>query len=119
MNVPLLLADALIPASMAGQSPGASVEARSPLSPAHHRDGRRAGDGRSRASGQTVHHPQEEGSLSIPDRLFKIVFVGNSAVGKTSFLRRFCDDRFSPGMTATVGKFSPLNWVSPPLGRGG
>lgn len=46
---------------------------------------------------------KEEGSLSIPDRLFKIVFVGNSAVGKTSFLRRFCDDRFSPGMTATVG----------------
>ncbi|XP_045686503.1 EF-hand calcium-binding domain-containing protein 4B isoform X2 [Phyllostomus hastatus] len=47
--------------------------------------------------------PKEEGSLSTPDQLFKIVFVGNSAVGKTSFLRRFCDDRFSPGMTATVG----------------
>ncbi|KAF6339142.1 calcium release activated channel regulator 2A [Rhinolophus ferrumequinum] len=46
---------------------------------------------------------QEEGSSSTPDRLFKIVFVGNSAVGKTSFLRRFCEDRFSPGMTATVG----------------
>ncbi|XP_054575691.1 EF-hand calcium-binding domain-containing protein 4B [Eptesicus fuscus] len=46
---------------------------------------------------------KEEGALSTPDRLFKIVFVGNSAVGKTSFLRRFCDDRFSPGMTATVG----------------
>lgn len=45
---------------------------------------------------------QEEGSPSTPDRLFKIVFVGNSAVGKTSFLRRFCEDRFSPGMTATV-----------------
>ncbi|KAM7116587.1 EF-hand calcium-binding domain-containing protein 4B isoform 1-T5 [Molossus nigricans] len=45
----------------------------------------------------------EEGSPSTPDRLFKIVFVGNSAVGKTSFLRRFCDERFSPGMTATVG----------------
>ncbi|XP_036984870.2 EF-hand calcium-binding domain-containing protein 4B isoform X2 [Artibeus jamaicensis] len=46
---------------------------------------------------------KEEGSPSTPDQLFKIVFVGNSAVGKTSFLRRFCDDRFSPGMTATVG----------------
>lgn len=46
---------------------------------------------------------KEEDSLSTPDQLFKIVFVGNSAVGKTSFLRRFCDDRFSPGMTATVG----------------
>lgn len=52
---------------------------------------------------QTVCHPQEEGSLSTPDRLFKIVFVGDSAVGKTSFLRRFCEDRFSPGTAATVG----------------
>ncbi|XP_059539836.1 EF-hand calcium-binding domain-containing protein 4B isoform X2 [Myotis daubentonii] len=50
---------------------------------------------------------KEEGSLSTPDRLFKIVFVGNSAVGKTSFLRRFCDDRFSPGMTATVDGSPP------------
>ncbi|XP_004438812.1 PREDICTED: EF-hand calcium-binding domain-containing protein 4B [Ceratotherium simum simum] len=46
---------------------------------------------------------KEEGSPSTPDRLFKIVFVGDSAVGKTSFLRRFCEDRFSPGMAATVG----------------
>lgn len=46
---------------------------------------------------------KEEDPPSTPDRLFKIVFVGNSAVGKTSFLRRFCDDHFSPGMTATVG----------------
>ncbi|XP_007935263.1 EF-hand calcium-binding domain-containing protein 4B [Orycteropus afer afer] len=46
---------------------------------------------------------EEETSSSAPDRLFKIVFVGNSSVGKTSFLRQFCEDRFSPGMTATVG----------------
>ncbi|XP_053411596.1 EF-hand calcium-binding domain-containing protein 4B [Nycticebus coucang] len=46
---------------------------------------------------------KEESAPSTPDRLFKIVFVGNSAVGKTSFLRRFCEDRFSPGMVATVG----------------
>ncbi|XP_003796478.1 EF-hand calcium-binding domain-containing protein 4B isoform X2 [Otolemur garnettii] len=46
---------------------------------------------------------KEESTSSTPDRLFKIVFVGNSAVGKTSFLRRFCEDRFSPGMVATVG----------------
>nr|XP_012638605.1 EF-hand calcium-binding domain-containing protein 4B isoform X3 [Microcebus murinus]XP_012638607.1 EF-hand calcium-binding domain-containing protein 4B isoform X3 [Microcebus murinus]XP_012638608.1 EF-hand calcium-binding domain-containing protein 4B isoform X3 [Microcebus murinus] len=45
----------------------------------------------------------KESSPSTPDRLFKVVFVGNSAVGKTSFLRRFCEDRFSPGMAATVG----------------
>lgn len=28
------------------------------------------------------------------DYLFKIVMVGNSSVGKSSFLRRYCDDIF-------------------------
>lgn len=56
---------------------------------------------------QTVFCPQEENTPSTPDRLFKIVFVGDSAVGKTSFLRRICEARFSPGMAATVGEFSP------------
>nr|XP_058936678.1 EF-hand calcium-binding domain-containing protein 4B isoform X2 [Kogia breviceps] len=46
---------------------------------------------------------KEEGSVSTPDRIFKIVLVGNSSVGKTSFLSRFCDGRFSPGAAATVG----------------
>lgn len=46
---------------------------------------------------------QEEGAASPPDRLFKIVLVGNSSVGKTSMLRRFCDDAFHPGTSATVG----------------
>ncbi|XP_066541782.1 EF-hand calcium-binding domain-containing protein 4B [Hoplias malabaricus] len=45
----------------------------------------------------------EEGLSSGPDRLFKIVLVGNSSVGKTSLLRRFCDDCFYPGTSATVG----------------
>ncbi|XP_069084494.1 EF-hand calcium-binding domain-containing protein 4B isoform X1 [Pleurodeles waltl] len=45
----------------------------------------------------------EERVYSPPDRLFKIVFVGNSCVGKTSFLRRFCDDYFHSGTAATVG----------------
>ncbi|XP_072341011.1 EF-hand calcium-binding domain-containing protein 4B-like isoform X1 [Scyliorhinus torazame] len=38
-----------------------------------------------------------------PDRLFKIIFIGNSSVGKSSVLRRFCGDSFFPGMCATVG----------------
>nr|XP_035937990.1 EF-hand calcium-binding domain-containing protein 4B isoform X2 [Halichoerus grypus] len=46
---------------------------------------------------------KEEAPPSSPDRLFKIVLVGNSAVGKTSFLRRFCEERFAPGLAATVG----------------
>ncbi|XP_062427061.1 EF-hand calcium-binding domain-containing protein 4B [Rhea pennata] len=45
----------------------------------------------------------EERINSVPDYLFKIIFVGNSSVGKTSFLRRFCEDRFFPGTSATVG----------------
>ncbi|XP_009640021.1 EF-hand calcium-binding domain-containing protein 4B isoform X2 [Egretta garzetta] len=45
----------------------------------------------------------EETINFVPDRLFKIIFVGNSSVGKTSFLRRFCEDRFFPGTAATVG----------------
>ncbi|XP_017274369.1 ras and EF-hand domain-containing protein homolog isoform X2 [Kryptolebias marmoratus] len=45
---------------------------------------------------------EESGPLA-PDRLFKIVLVGNSSVGKTSLLQRFCDDRFHPGTSATVG----------------
>uniref|UniRef100_A0A8C7QT35 EF-hand domain-containing protein n=1 Tax=Oncorhynchus mykiss TaxID=8022 RepID=A0A8C7QT35_ONCMY len=45
----------------------------------------------------------EEGAALAPDRLFKIVLVGNSSVGKTSLLRRFCDDCFYPGTSATVG----------------
>ncbi|KAL4612804.1 hypothetical protein GN956_G22904 [Arapaima gigas] len=50
---------------------------------------------------ETITH--EEGVVSTPDRLFKIVLVGNSSVGKTSVLRRFCDDSFHPGTSATVG----------------
>ncbi|XP_003463343.2 EF-hand calcium-binding domain-containing protein 4B isoform X2 [Cavia porcellus] len=46
---------------------------------------------------------REEHSPPTPDRLFKIVFVGNSAVGKTSLLRRLCDEHFSTGIAATVG----------------
>uniref|UniRef100_G1KIV5 Calcium release activated channel regulator 2A n=1 Tax=Anolis carolinensis TaxID=28377 RepID=G1KIV5_ANOCA len=45
----------------------------------------------------------DEQSFSVPDCLFKIIFVGESSVGKTSFLRRVCEDRFSSGTAATVG----------------
>nr|XP_060632141.1 EF-hand calcium-binding domain-containing protein 4B [Anolis sagrei ordinatus] len=45
----------------------------------------------------------DEQSFSAPDCLFKIIFVGESSVGKTSFLRRVCEDRFSSGTAATVG----------------
>lgn len=46
----------------------------------------------------------KEGALFAPDRLFKVVLVGNSCVGKTSLLRSFCEGRFHPSTTATVGE---------------
>ncbi|XP_034032962.1 EF-hand calcium-binding domain-containing protein 4B [Thalassophryne amazonica] len=45
----------------------------------------------------------EEGASHPPERLFKIILVGNSSVGKTSFLRQFCDNCFNSGTSATVG----------------
>lgn len=39
-----------------------------------------------------------------PHRIFKIVFVGDSGVGKTSFIHRFCNDQFRPNFSATIGK---------------
>ncbi|XP_025028794.1 EF-hand calcium-binding domain-containing protein 4B isoform X2 [Python bivittatus] len=45
----------------------------------------------------------DEALRMAPDRIFKIVLVGNSNVGKTSFLKQLCEDRFSPGTAATVG----------------
>ncbi|XP_061486383.1 ras-related protein Rab-44 isoform X2 [Rhineura floridana] len=38
-----------------------------------------------------------------PDHVYNVLFVGNSNVGKTSFLYRLQDDSFGANMTATVG----------------
>ncbi|KAF7670022.1 hypothetical protein LDENG_00074240 [Lucifuga dentata] len=53
--------------------------------------------------GQETRHKAKEGALLVPQRLFKVVLVGNSSVGKTSLLRSFCEDHFQPSTTATVG----------------
>lgn len=47
----------------------------------------------------------EEGKslLRDYDYLFKLVLVGQSSVGKSSLLMRFCDDTFFPSMTSTLG----------------
>ncbi|CAD5221181.1 unnamed protein product [Bursaphelenchus okinawaensis] len=41
--------------------------------------------------------------LRSPDRIYKVVFVGDSAVGKTCFLHRFCHNRFKALFNATIG----------------
>ncbi|XP_033638794.1 ras and EF-hand domain-containing protein-like isoform X2 [Asterias rubens] len=38
-----------------------------------------------------------------PERLFKVVFVGDSGVGKTSLIHRFCSDTFRSAFSATIG----------------
>ncbi|XP_053164927.1 EF-hand calcium-binding domain-containing protein 4A [Hemicordylus capensis] len=40
---------------------------------------------------------------SSPDRLFKVVFLGNSGVGKSSFIHHFCYNRFLAEISSTIG----------------
>ncbi|NXC86690.1 RAB44 protein, partial [Cercotrichas coryphoeus] len=42
-----------------------------------------------------------------PEHLYNVLFVGDSHVGKTSFLYRLHADAFSPHLTATVGTSAP------------
>lgn len=37
------------------------------------------------------------------DYMFKLLIIGNSSVGKTSFLFRYSDDTFTPAFVSTVG----------------
>uniref|UniRef100_A0A6Q2YAZ2 EF-hand domain-containing protein n=1 Tax=Esox lucius TaxID=8010 RepID=A0A6Q2YAZ2_ESOLU len=53
--------------------------------------------------GKESQHVIKEGDVLAPDRLFKVVMVGNSSVGKTSLLRCFCDGHTHAPTTATVG----------------
>ena len=39
-----------------------------------------------------------------PQRVFKVVFLGNSGVGKTSFIRHCCTGHFSDTLSSTVGE---------------
>eukprot|EP01044_Picomonas_judraskeda_P025830 COSAG03_NODE_7623_length_892_cov_177.761665_1_plen_63_part_00 len=37
------------------------------------------------------------------DALVKILLLGNSSVGKTCLLMRFCEDTFEPSFITTIG----------------
>uniref|UniRef100_A0A8C5RLN5 small monomeric GTPase n=1 Tax=Laticauda laticaudata TaxID=8630 RepID=A0A8C5RLN5_LATLA len=41
--------------------------------------------------------------ISNFDYMFKLLIIGNSSVGKTSFLFRYADDTFTPAFVSTVG----------------
>uniref|UniRef100_A0A8C7Y9Z8 small monomeric GTPase n=1 Tax=Oryzias sinensis TaxID=183150 RepID=A0A8C7Y9Z8_9TELE len=46
---------------------------------------------------------QKESTDQNFDFMFKILIIGNSSVGKTSFLFRYADDSFTPAFVSTVG----------------
>lgn len=44
-----------------------------------------------------------------PERMFKVILVGDTSVGKSSFMHQFCDGVFYPKLRATVGEFESLS----------
>ncbi|CAH1786196.1 unnamed protein product [Owenia fusiformis] len=46
---------------------------------------------------------KEDTQPATPERLFKVVFVGDSGVGKSSFIHQFCNNQFKPSFSATIG----------------
>ena len=46
---------------------------------------------------------ESQPTLQAPDRVYKVVFVGNGGVGKTSFIQRFVSETFREGISATIG----------------
>lgn len=47
--------------------------------------------------------PQKENADQNFDYMFKLLIIGNSSVGKTSFLFRYADDSFTSAFVSTVG----------------
>ena len=46
----------------------------------------------------------DAGIAANPERVFKVIFIGDSSVGKTSLIRRFCRGAFTPeGLRSTIG----------------
>ncbi|XP_026221280.1 EF-hand calcium-binding domain-containing protein 4A isoform X2 [Anabas testudineus] len=52
---------------------------------------------------ENVEQAQTQSTIISPQRMFKVVFLGNSGVGKSSFIQHYCARRFSNKMNATVG----------------
>uniref|UniRef100_A0A0K0E6W1 EF-hand domain-containing protein n=1 Tax=Strongyloides stercoralis TaxID=6248 RepID=A0A0K0E6W1_STRER len=52
---------------------------------------------------ETLHEEDNEYKSPFSERVFKVVFVGDSAVGKTCFLQRYCYNQFRQAFNATIG----------------
>uniref|UniRef100_A0A8C6HBR9 small monomeric GTPase n=1 Tax=Mus spicilegus TaxID=10103 RepID=A0A8C6HBR9_MUSSI len=55
------------------------------------------------ASAQDARLGQKDSSDQNFDYMFKLLIIGNSSVGKTSFLFRYADDSFTSAFVSTVG----------------
>ncbi|XP_059504322.1 ras-related protein Rab-3C isoform X1 [Stegostoma tigrinum] len=55
------------------------------------------------ASTQESRYGQKETADQNFDYMFKLLIIGNSSVGKTSFLFRYADDSFTSAFVSTVG----------------
>ncbi|XP_043942008.1 ras-related protein Rab-3B [Protopterus annectens] len=55
------------------------------------------------ASAADSRHGQKDASDQNFDYMFKLLVIGNSSVGKTSFLFRYSDDTFNSAFVSTVG----------------
>lgn len=55
------------------------------------------------AGGQTDGKWQKDAADQNFDYMFKLLIIGNSSVGKTSFLFRYADDSFTSAFVSTVG----------------
>uniref|UniRef100_T2MAA7 Ras and EF-hand domain-containing protein n=1 Tax=Hydra vulgaris TaxID=6087 RepID=T2MAA7_HYDVU len=45
----------------------------------------------------------KEGDATVPERMYKLVLVGNAAVGKSSFIIRLCKNKFYSSLNSTLG----------------
>lgn len=53
---------------------------------------------------KTTDSPATGTGISLPTvPIVKLIIIGDSNVGKSCLLQRFCDDEFSPSFIATIG----------------
>ncbi|XP_053175499.1 EF-hand calcium-binding domain-containing protein 4A [Scomber japonicus] len=52
---------------------------------------------------ENVEQTQTQSKTVSPQRVFKVVFLGNSGVGKSSFIHHYCSGHFSSTTSTTVG----------------
>ncbi|CAL8093152.1 unnamed protein product [Calicophoron daubneyi] len=57
--------------------------------------------GQSRA--ESILSGNDAETMRSPERIFKVILIGDTGVGKSSFMHQFCDGVFYPRLRATVG----------------